>query len=151
SASSRLRASSLRPLWASAATASASTATTTAPVVAPIAQGRTRGVRPRLPSAVGATLANAPSRGPQRSAGESPAQRSSMREFPVRDHANCGMDEFSRRTVAAVLQWQRSAVGRAFQHPCRAGAMQSATDYVTMLAVGAVFVVLLAGLWNMMR
>ncbi len=29
--------------------------------------------------------------------------------------------------------------------------MQSATNYVTMLAVGAVFVVLLAGLWNMMR
>ncbi len=29
--------------------------------------------------------------------------------------------------------------------------MQSATNFVTMLTVGAVFVVLLAGLWNMMR
>jgi hypothetical protein len=29
--------------------------------------------------------------------------------------------------------------------------MQSATNYVTALAVGAVFVVLLAGLWNMLR
>jgi hypothetical protein len=29
--------------------------------------------------------------------------------------------------------------------------MQSATTYVTMLAVGAVLVVLIAGFWNMMR
>ena len=72
-----------------------------------------------------------------------------MPQFPTKDHANCGMDELARAATFDVLPkpTSRASIARAK----RAKAMQTPLKYLTLLAVLAVFLVLLAGLWNMMR
>jgi hypothetical protein len=78
-----------------------------------------------------------------------------MPQFFIKDHANCGMDELARAAAFAVLPKAAShaSVARdpAAVHEKQARAMPTAVKYATMLAVAAVFLVLLAGLWNMMR
>jgi hypothetical protein len=76
-----------------------------------------------------------------------------MPQFTPKIHVNCGMDEFGQSSgLAGSL-----AAGRAtFFCPdlCQADrieAMQNVLRYATMLAVVGVFLVLLAGFWNMMR
>jgi tellurite resistance protein TehA-like permease len=65
------------------------------------------------------------------------------------------MDELARAATFEVLPKATShasiACNLAAVHVKRAKAMPTALKYMTTLAVVAVFLVLLAGLWNMMR
>jgi len=78
-----------------------------------------------------------------------------MPQFSTKDHANCGMDELARAATFDVLPKPTSRASIAHDPATvranRAKAMQTPLKYLTLLAVLAVFLVLLAGLWNMMR
>ena len=75
--------------------------------------------------------------------------------FSTKDHANCGMDELARAATFDVLPKAISHASIAYNPAAvrakQAKAMQTALKYLTTLAVLAVFLVLLAGLWNMTR
>jgi hypothetical protein len=78
-----------------------------------------------------------------------------MPQFSTKDHVNGGMDELSDAATIMVLPKAagHASVARdpAAIHAKQAPAMITALDFLTKLAVVAVFVVLLAGVWNMMR
>jgi Mg2+ and Co2+ transporter CorA len=65
------------------------------------------------------------------------------------------MDELARAATIEVLPKATSHASVAYDpaavHAKRAKAMPTALKYLTTLVVIAVFLVLLAGLWNMMR
>jgi hypothetical protein len=74
-------------------------------------------------------------------------------ESYIKDHANCGTGELARAAMPAVLPKGRARVkfAAALANPGQVKTMDGTLRIVTMLALVAVVVVLLAGLWNMMR